>query len=64
MEMHTVVERACASAELSEIALQICFQTLLAHNLGSNELDIDYLEEFRKLQSSIVTNNDKNSHND
>ena len=62
--MHTVVERACASAELSKIALQVCFQTLLAHNLGSNELDIDYAEEFRKLQSFIVTNNDKNAHND
>lgn len=36
--MHTVVERA----HTSEITFQICFQTLLAHSLTSNEIDIDY----------------------
>lgn len=45
--MHTVVERA----HTSEIIFQICFQTLLAHSLTSNEIDIDYAEKFRKLQS-------------
>lgn len=56
--MHTVVERAHAS----ETAFQICFQTLLAHSLTSNEMDIDYAEQFRKLQS--FTNNDKNTRDD
>lgn len=58
--MHTVVERAHAS----ETAFQICFQTLLAHSLTSNEMDIDYAEKFRKLQSFTETNNDKNTRDD
>lgn len=62
--MHTVVERARASAELSEIAFPICSQTLLAHSLSSNEMDIDYAEKFRKLQSFTETNNDKNTRDD
>lgn len=58
--MHTVVERA----HTSEIIFQICFQTLLAHSLTSNEIDIDYAEKFRKLQSFTETNNDKNRRDD
>lgn len=61
---HTAVERAHASAELSEVAFQICFQSLLAHSLSSNEMDIDYAEKFRKLQSFTETNNDKNTRDD
>lgn len=59
--MHIELEGGRGFAALSQIAFQICFQALITHNFGSNELDIDY-SEFRKLQSFIETNNDKNTH--